>query len=177
MSINYRQLAAHEAERIFEIDNTIPIKRVWRKKDGVEQWIEVNWLQNRDFPDGNENHLAALKETFEGGGYVNGAFDGERLIGFCSVNRDIFGDKYKYILLDQMFVSDGYRRMGIGKKFFFMAIEQARQWGVDKLYICAGSSEDTLVFYRSLGCVDAKEINQQLFEQDENDVHLEYDLR
>ena len=178
MSITYRQLAAHEAERMLEIDNSIPIERVWRKKGGVgeKQWITVNWGQDSDYPDGNENHLAALKETFEQGGYVAGAFDGQKLAGFCSVNRNLFGSEHKYALLDQIFISNGYRGMGIGKTLFFMAVEQAKQWGADKFYICAGSSEDTLNFYTYLGCENAKEVNQALFEQDENDIQLEYDF-
>ena len=176
MSVIYRQLEAHEAERIKEIDNTIPIARVWRKKDGLKQWIEVNWEQGRDFPDGNENHLAALKETFEKYGFVVGAFDNDIMVGFCSINRDLFGNKFKYALLDQLFISSGYRRIGIGKKLFFMAVEKAKSWGADKFYMCAGSSEDTLSFYVSLGCEDAKEINQALYKQDENDIQLEYDF-
>jgi len=176
MSITYRQLEAHEAERIKEIDNTIPIPRVWRKKDGVKQWIDVNWAQDSDFPDGYDNHLSALKETFEKNGFVVGAFDKECLVGFCSINRDLFGNKFKYALLDQLFISNGYRSMGIGKKLFFMAVDEAKLWGADKFYMCAGSSEDTLNFYVSLGCEDAKEINQELYRQDENDIQLEYDF-
>ena len=41
----------------------------------------------------------------------------------------------------------------------------------------AGSSEDTLALYGSLGCIDAKEINQELYESDENDMQLECDIR
>jgi len=33
-----------------------------------------------------------------------------------------------------------------------------------------------LGFYYALGCVEAKEINQVLFEDDENDMQLEYAL-
>jgi len=176
MSITYRQLAAHEAERIKEIDNTIRIKRVWRKKNGIKQWIDVNWQQDSDFPEGYENHLTAVKSDFESGGFVVGAFNNEQLIGFCAINRNLFGNKTKYVLLDQMFISAGYRRMGIGKKMFFMCAEQAKLWGADKFYICAGSSEETLNFYIALGCENAKEVNQALYEQDENDIQLEYDF-
>ncbi|MCL2592826.1 MAG: GNAT family N-acetyltransferase [Defluviitaleaceae bacterium] len=178
MSITYRTMAETEYKRIMEIDNTIFIKRVWRKKDGAinKQWIDINWQQDSNFPDGNQNHLAVLKETFEKGGFVVGAFDNEKLVGFCSINRDLFGKQYKYALLDQLFISNGYRGKGIGKKLFFMAVETAKSWAADKFYICAGSSEDTLAFYISLGCENAKEVNQKLFEQDENDIQLEYDF-
>jgi len=175
MNIIYRQLAPHECERIKEIDPSTFVKRAWRKVNGVKQWIDLNW-QDNDFPEGYQNHLAALKETFKDGGFALGAFDGERLIGFCSVNREIFGSHYKYVLLDQIFISAEYKRKGIGKRLFLMSTEQAKLWGADKFYICAGSSEDTLAFYNSLGCVEAVEINQGLYEADENDVQLEYDL-
>ena len=143
--------------------------------DGVKQWVDLNW-QDNDFPEGFETHLAALKETFKGGGFALGAFDGEQLIGFCSVNRDIFGKQFKYVCLDQIFISHEYKRQGIGKKLFILSAKKALLWGVDKFYICAGSSEDTLAFYDSLGCEEVKEINQQLYEQDENDVQLEFCL-
>ena len=175
MNITYRELAFSEYERINEIDASLFIKRAWRKVDGVMQWVERN-IQNDDYPDGYENHLAALKQTFEGGGFAYGAFDGERLIGFCSVNRDVFGKQHKYVLLDQNFISAEYRRKGIGRKLFFMCAEKAKQWGVDKFYICAASFEETLAYYYSLGCEDAKEINQELYESDEYDIQLEYDF-
>ena len=175
MHIDYRQLLASECERISEIDPSTFVKRVWRKVDGVKQWIEINW-QDEDFPEGYDNHLTALKETFKNGGFAIGAFDGERLIGFCSVNIDAFGKQYKYVLLDQIFISKEYKRNGIGRKLFYMSADQARRCGAEKFYICAGSSEDTLTFYDSLGCKEAEEINQVLYENDPNDVQLEYDL-
>ena len=175
MDITYRQLASSECERINEIDASIFIKRAWRKVDGVMQWVERN-IQDDDYPDGYENHLATLKQTFEDGGFAIGAFDGGRLIGFCSVNRGVFGKQYKYVLLDQTFISKEYRGKGIGKKLFFMSAEKAQQWGVDKFYICAASFEETLAYYTSLGCENAKEINQELYESDEYDIQLEYDF-
>jgi predicted GNAT superfamily acetyltransferase len=132
--IDYRQLLASECERISEIDAGTFVKRAWRKVDGVKQWIDLNW-QDEDFPEGYENHLMALKKTFESGGFSIGAFDSERLIGFCSVNRNVFGKKYKYVLLDQIFISAEYKRKGIGKQLFFMSANMAKKWGVDKFYI------------------------------------------
>ena len=163
------------AARIREIDASTFVKRAWRLVDGVKQWVAINW-QDEDFPNGYENHLAALKATFANDGFAIGAFDNERLVGFCSVNLEVFGKQYKYVLLDQIFISKEYKRKGIGRKLFTMSADKARLNGADKLYICAGSSEDTLAFYASLGCKDAEEINQEIYENDPNDVQLEYDL-
>ena len=176
MSVEYRQLGTHECERIKETNPSRFIKRAWRKVNGVKQWIDLNWKDN-DYPNGYENHYNALKATIAGGGFAIGAFIDERLIGFCSVNRDVFGNKYRYVLLDQIFVSNEYQGLGIGKNLFHLSTEIVKHWDVDKFYICAGSSEDTLAFYSSLGCIDAEEVCQQLYENDENDMQLEYDIR
>lgn len=175
MEIIYRQLNESEATRIRELRISNFIKRAWRKVNGTMKWVEINWKDN-DFPDGYENHLEALKTTFRQGGYVLGAFDGELLVGFCSINREMFGHKCKYVLLDQIFLSTAYQRKGIGKTLFNMCAIKAREWGGDKFYICAGSAAETLAFYNALGCEDAKEINNALFSEDENDLQLEYVL-
>ena len=175
MGIKYRLLAGHECERMKEINPARFIKRAWRSVNGVKQWISINWLDD-DYPDGYHNHFEALQATFENGGFAIGAFDGLRLVGFVSINRDIFGSQFKYVLLDQLFVDNKYQGQGIGKKLFHLSAEKAREWGVDKLYICAGSSEDTLAFYKTLGCIEAMEVNQGLLAEDENDLQLEYDL-
>ena len=176
MSIEYRQLAAHECERIKEVNPARFIKRAWRSVNGLKQWIDLNWL-DKDYPSGYEDHLAGLKSTFEGGGFAIGAFDDNRLVGFISINRDVFGSQYKYVLLDQLFIDNKYQNQGIGKKLFHLSAQKVKEWDADKFYICAGSSEATLGFYYAIGCVEAKEINQALFEDDENDMQLEYDLR
>ena len=174
MTIKYRQLQPSEYQRINEIDASDFIKRAWRNVDGTMQWIELNFHEE-GYPNGYENHLAALKQTFEGGGFAIGAFDDSRLVGFCSVNREIFGTQ-KYVLLDQIFISADHRGKGIGKKLFYLSAEKAKQWGANKLYICSSSSESTLAYYAALGCTNAQEINQELYESDTRDIQLEYDF-
>jgi len=46
--------------------------------------VEINY-QDPDFPNGFDNHLTALRKTFESGGIVFGSFDNKQLIGFVSV--------------------------------------------------------------------------------------------
>lgn len=174
-TITYRQLTLGECERVKEIDASQFIHQAWREVNGVRQLIEINY-QDPDFPEGYENHLAALKETIKSGGSALGAFGYGRLIGFCSINPNVFGRKYKYVLLDQLFISKEYRRKGLGKKLFFLSAHEAKLWGAEKIYICAGSSEETIAFYASIGCQEAKEINQELYEEDVRDYQLEYNL-
>lgn len=49
----------------------------------------------------------------------------------------------------------------------------AKEWGADKIYICAGSAEETIAFYYAIGCSEAKEVNRALYEKDTRDIQLE----
>lgn len=171
--ITYRKLELVEIKRIREIDASQFIGRAWREVNGIRQLVVINY-QDTDFPNGYENHLAALKKTIETGGSAIGAFESERLIGFCCVNPDVFGKDYKYVLLDQIFISLEHRAKGIGKQLFLRSVTIAKGFGAEKFYICAGSSEETIAFYKALGCVEASEINTELYERDIRDIQLEY---
>ena len=171
--ILYRPLGITEAERIREIDASQFIGRVWRDVDGVKRLVEINY-QDPDFPNGYENHLAALQDTITGGGSALGAFDGDRLVGFCTVNAKLFGTSRRFALLDQIFISLPYRARGIGRELFTRSITEAKTFGADAYYICAGSSEETLAFYQAIGCAAADEINTRLYESDTRDIKLMY---
>ena len=173
--ITYRQLNYCECERIREIDASQYIGRTYREVNGIRQLVEINY-QDPDFPEGYENHLQRLKSTVKSGGSALGAFLNEKLIGFCSINPETFGERHKYVLLDQLFISLNYRSKGIGKQLFFRSAIEAEKFGAEKLYICAGSAEETIGFYKALGCVKAVEINRELYSNDVRDMQLEYSL-
>jgi len=172
-TIVYRQLAYHECGRIREIDASQYIGRAWREVDGVRQLVEIHY-QDPDFPDGYENHLDALRKTIVAGGSALGAFADGKLIGFCSVNPEVFGNTCKYVLLDQIFISLEHRARGIGRQLFMRSVDEAKRFGAEKFYICAGSSEETIAFYWALGCVEAEEVNAELYDGDARDIQMEY---
>lgn len=172
----FRDLLVEECDRISEIDPSQYIEKVWRNIDGKYQLISIDYMEE-DWPDGYEKYRDALKETIRAGGAAIGAFDEEeKLVGFVTLNPDFFGETAKYVLLDSMFVSRPLRNYGIGKQLFQQCTEKAKGWGAEKLYMCAASSQETIAFYRSLGCVDAKEVNKELYEADPRDIQLEFEL-
>lgn len=57
-----------------------------------------------------------------------------------------------------------------------LSVDTAREWKADKIYICAGSAEETIAFYFAIGCQDAEEINTELYESDTRDIQLEFSL-
>lgn len=150
------------------------IGRAWREVEGVPQLVEINY-HDPDFPEGYENHLRRLRQTVRTDGIAIGAFcaDG-RMVGFSALNLTPFGKTWRYALLDQLFISRESRRMGIGKRLFLLTAAEAKKNAAQKLYICAGSSEETIAFYRALGCVDAMEINEALYRSDPRDLQLEF---
>lgn len=89
----------------------------------------------------------------------------------------MLGSKYKYVLLDQIFISLEYRGKGIGRELFALCVDAAKDWNADRIYICAGSAEETIKFYDSIGCKETEEINMELYEQDPRDIQLEYVLQ
>ena len=175
--VEYRKLHLEEADRIAEIDATHYIKNVWRINEttGEYRLVEINWTDT-ELPNGFDWHLNRLKGTIRNGGTAFGCFDDEKLIGYGTVDKEIFGKQEKYALLDQLFVSQSQRGKGIGKALFGLCAKQAAEYGAEKLFLCAGSAENTMAFYKKLGCVPATEKNQKLYEEDPRDIQLEYHL-
>jgi len=174
--LNYRQLDLSEAERISEIDATNFIKNVWRKNtDGEYELQEINWTDH-ELPNGFEWHLNRFREALSNGGASFGCFDGDTLVGYAVTGGKVFGQSERYLLLDQLFISQKYRGQGIGKALFMMCADRARCLSAEKLYLCAGSSENTMAFYKKLGCVPAAEVNEELLADDPNDIQPEYRL-
>ena len=174
--VTYRNLALDECDRINEMNPSQYIGRAWREINGERQLVSIDY-QDPDWPNGYEHHFNSLKSTIIKDGIAIGAFDAtNKLVGFATINRDFFGDKYKYVLLDQLFVSLDHRGKGIGKRLFEISVNAVREWQADRVYICAGSAEETIAFYFAIGCNEATEINKEFYESDPRDYQLEYIL-
>jgi GNAT superfamily N-acetyltransferase len=174
--IEVKALALEDCNRIRDIDASQYIGKAWRDVDGHLQLVEIHYY-DPSWPNGYETHLRHLVETVVGDGLAVGAFDHrQKMIGFVAVGRDFFGETARYVLLDQLFITREARGKGLGRKLFEAAAEGARQWGAEKLYICAGSAEETIAFYRALGCKEAAEVNRALFDGDPRDLQLEFVL-
>ncbi len=95
--------------------------------------------------------------------FVFGAFDGDNLVGFIFVNNTE---------LVYFHVSQPYRGKRIGRRLFEMACEKAREYGVERLYISANSSKETVDTYLKLGCSYSSRKN----EKEPFDIQMEYKL-
>jgi len=152
------------------------VTKVWRKcgDDYVleDECFIMNWSDEDKSRSVNEFFANSIRS----GGCLFGAFDGEKMIGFSAINGKFIGKEKQYLRLDSMHVSHGYRHRGIGKRLFLFCMEAARKLGAPKLYVTVFSSQETVAFYRAMGCVYAEEVIPELFEAEPFDVHMEYVL-
>lgn len=172
--MEYRKLLSEEAEKIGEIDAECTIRNAWRMNPeaGRYELNEINWT-DRELPNGLDWHIIRFRASAAEGGDAFGCFDNGKLVAYGTTGAQIFGSRSKYILLDQLFVSKDYRNRKVGRAILRLCAESAKKKGAEKLYLCAGSSADTIAFYQKTGCVPAEEINGELFEEDPNDIQLE----
>jgi predicted N-acetyltransferase YhbS len=158
-----------------QFDRHQEVRRCWRRADG--QWFlrSVNYIEQW-----NDEHYAKLvgflRNTVTAGGGVFAALDRATLVGFGSVDNDLFGSHKQYVLLSYLHVSNGHRGKGTGRALFLRGCEMAKGLGAKKLYISAHSSEESQAFYRAMGCVEAEEYNAALAEEEPFDCQMEYVL-
>ena len=176
-SIIYRELIKSEiSESLFAKFNRYQdVKKCWRKENG--EWI----LKDIAFTEqwGSDEYkilIECLQNTIQTGGTVFGAFSNGFLVGFASIENQLWGSQHEYVQLSSIHTSYESRGMGIGKELFFLAGKKAKENGAKKLYISAHSSQESQAFYKSLGCVEAIEYNQKLVDEEPYDCQLEYRL-
>ncbi len=166
-----RKLNAEECIKMTEIDASQYIHKAWREVDGKRRIITIDYF-DPTWPNGYELHYEnALLNAKEG--LVLGAFKGDQLVGILCIRPMDKWNEYRYALLDQLFISKAFRGQGIGKLMLEHAMQMITQWSVERILICAGSAEETIAFYKAIGCTEVTQMHQGLYEDDPRDMQLE----
>ncbi|MCI8618468.1 MAG: GNAT family N-acetyltransferase [Oscillospiraceae bacterium] len=151
------------------------VNACWRRENG--QWLIKDDPFIDDWSEADYQFLVqCLKHTASAGGFVCGGFCDGRLKGFVSVEPGIFGGEHRYLDLSSIHVSADMRGNGIGKALFSAAKAWAREQGAKKLYISAHSAVESQVFYKAMGCVEAKLYQMAHVEKEPFDCQLECEL-
>ncbi|PRX29317.1 acetyltransferase (GNAT) family protein [Orenia metallireducens] len=178
-TINYEKLTKDEVElSLFSNFNRYQdVKKCWRKENGDLILKEISFTEQWG-PNEYKHLVNCLKNTIETGGTVFSVFEnnGNSLVGFASLENQLFGTANQYLQLSSIHISYKNRGMGIGKRLFSLVCEQAIEMGAKKLYISAHSSQETQAFYKAVGCVEAIEHNEALVAKEPYDCQLEYRL-
>lgn len=148
------------------------VTKCWRKINGkwvireapfVDEWTEEEY----------QALITDLQKTVCTGGFVYAAFCDGQLKGFVSVTNRLFGSSKQYLDMTNIHVSEDKREQGIGKALFTAAKLWAREHAAEKLYISAHSAVESQAFYKSMGCVEAEEYNQEHVKKEPWDCQLE----
>ncbi len=172
--ITYKQVTMQDlTTELFDgFERYQEVKRCWRKEAG--EWVLKDIAFTEQW---KEEHYVFLVECLQGtlqkGGAVLAALEGAQLVGFASVEREMFGGDNCYVQLSSLHTSYPMRGRGIGKVLLSKASEIARSFGAKKLYISTHSSEESQGFYRGQGCVEALEYCSHLVEKEPYDCQLE----
>lgn len=141
-------------------------KYEYKNESFTETWDEVQLCDK----------AKKILKAFEEGAIGFIAYYKKQVIGFAYLGTNIFGSKKQYIELIMFHVSNEFRNKGIGRKLFNLICNEAKKISVEKLYISANSAMETQEAYKALGCVFAKEVQEEILEHAPFDVQLEYVL-
>lgn len=174
--MNIRLLQREEIPLIWQIDRREIVENVYHLHDG-QLVLKADYFDMQGWPPGEAEHYTPiLLACYDRGGMFWGAFEAERLVGAAILESKWIGANHGTLQLKFLHVSRDHRKQGLGRALFNVAVEKARALGAKKLYISATPSENTINYYRRLGCVLATETDPELFALEPEDIHLEYSL-
>jgi predicted N-acetyltransferase YhbS len=170
----FRKLEGTEIELIWTIDRREIVENVYYLEDGElvlrpEFYDIPGWL-----PGEPALYTPILQDCFDRGGTFFAAFEGTDLIGVAVLESKFIGRAKDQLQLLFLHVSNRHRKRGLGKLLFEQAVERARDLNARRLYISATPTENTVDFYLHLGCVVTEELDEELFELEPEDIHMEY---
>jgi GNAT superfamily N-acetyltransferase len=176
--LRYRELEAHELERVAEIDRTERIDAIYVQHGSRLELIAGDRSSPPWDSDGHGEHSVAavqtaLEDWLRRGATALGSFDQDRLVGigvFLPHLRPGVGQ------LAFLYVSDGYRGRGIGGKLSGELENIARAAGDGTIVVSATPSVNTVRFYQGRGFEPMAEPLPELLELEPEDVHMRKDL-
>ncbi|MBU7012364.1 MAG: GNAT family N-acetyltransferase [Theionarchaea archaeon] len=171
-----RKMENHEINEIRNIDRSEIIEAIYYFKNKTI----VKKPEFYDIRGWNENELSKslekLRNLYEKGGTFLGVFENEQLVGVGVLETKFIGSTHDTLQLAFLHVSNPFRKKGIGAELLQRLGKIAERKGAKKLYISATPSENTINFYLNQGCRLVEEVNQELYEEEPEDIHLELEL-
>ena len=172
----YRRLSREEIKKFIQIDRTEIIESIYyQREDGLV--LEKKYYSVPDWRVSEKlSRIKDLQQDFDDGATFFGALDGDNFVGMSVLDHNTVRSGDRGLNLEGLWVSHQYRRKGIGKKLFQLAVKEARKRNAKVLYVSATPSENTVNFYKSLGCRRAEPVDEYLFKKEPEDIHLELNL-
>ena len=171
-----RMLQRDEIALVWTIDRSEVIHNMYHLQNGALV-LRPEFHDVRGWPPGeSEKYTPILVECFDRGGWFYGMFDDTRLVAVVVLDNEFLGESKDHLQMKFLHVSRSYRNSGLGARLFELAQGKARERGARHLYISATPTENTVKFYRGLGCTVVAEPDPVLFALEPEDIHLESKL-
>lgn len=175
--IMYRPFKRKEIEQIRTIDRAESIYESYEYKEGILTLVpdhyEISEWEEEDL----DELITAQYKIIDAGGTIIGAFDGEVLAGAVSIEKKKRGSAAEYCKMDMLYVSSTYRGRQIGQRLIGEAKREGKAFGAAKLYISATPTKATVDFYLKSGATLTTELDQELFDYQPLDIHLELKIQ
>ena len=167
-----RQMHVNEADNIRQIDRSEQIDRIYKMNGGQLETVPMG----HECPTWDEEHTDEMVNRFrrelEQGGTAYGAFDGEVLAGFGVLGHRFRGRNQDQLQVDLMYVSRPYRRQGLATRIMNELSRVAKERGASYLYISSTETESAVGFYRANGGNLTEEVDEELYQQEPEDIHM-----
>ncbi len=176
MQIVLKRLTAKDCDMLLDgFDRRQSTKREWKLKNG--RYILEHSPYDDDWSHDDRRRIERyLVDCISSGGMVEGAYSGRDLLGFVSVDGAFLEGMTGFVNMEYLHVAKDFRGKGIGSILFSLACDFARGMGADKLYISANPAEETVAFYRAVGCDFAALFDRGHVDNSPYDCQLEYKL-
>lgn len=171
-----RELRADEVDRLWSIDRSERIERVYRRKGDALRVVPERHEVTGWPPGEAEKYGPLLRDCLEHGGRGFAAFEDGALVGAAILEGRFIGRRQDRLQLKFLHVSQRRRGTGLGRRLFALAVARARELGARQLYVSATTTENTVRFYLNRGCHLAREVDPALHALEPDDIHLELDL-
>lgn len=152
------------------------VANCWRKIGGSYVLVPVCYTEEWNLYE-RKKMAQKIISTLDGGAAVFAAIKDDSIIGFALLSSVLFGSSKQYVDLEEFYVSEPYRRHGIGKILFEKVCLEATRLGAKKLYISAHSAQESIAAYKKYGCVLAEEPDAAHIVKEPFDLQLQYDLQ
>lgn len=172
MKILYKELNFKELNKLRDINRRQEIKEKYRleNKELVLYTQEI-YVEKWD-SDELEEYILRLRDIHKNQGLVLGAFkQNKEIIGIAALDKRPLDREGQYVNLDMIYISYGYRKMGIGKTLVGKLIKEAKKTKASYLYISSSDFKETVDFYMSLGAKICEPIGH-MYEKEPEDIHM-----
>lgn len=166
------QLEKSEIKRLGEMDRSEKVTLLYKYSKGKLLPEETDLNVPRWREEDVERQINKLSAELDQGGTLFGATDGGVLAGLAVLGNKFVGEHSDELQLASLHVSRAYRRQGIATKLFEAASKIAKEKGAKRLYISVTPSESAVGFYLSHGCKLATHVDEELFAQEPEDIHM-----